>query len=103
MSSTPSCVIEELPNFDPTAFDKVLGDLLIKHEANPQQMICTVLGFLKRKTNFFKELDPKKRVLEAYREVGGGGGMLSGGFNCNSCLYSGCFINRLISLRENIA
>ncbi|MEW5300315.1 MAG: hypothetical protein WDW36_003253 [Sanguina aurantia] len=67
----PSCVIEELPNFDPTAFDKVLGDLLIKHEANPQQMICTVLGFLKRKTNFFKELDPKKRVLEAYREVTG--------------------------------
>lgn len=65
-----SCVIEEVP-FDPTDFDKALGDLLLGHEGNTQQFLGSVFSFLKRKTNFFKEGEPKRRVLEAVRQVAG--------------------------------
>lgn len=65
-----SCVIEEVTDaFDPTEFDKHLGDLLIKHEGKTEAFLGTVFNFLKRKTNFFKEGDPKKRVLDAYKQV----------------------------------
>lgn len=67
-ASTMSCVVEELP-FDPTDFDKYLGDLLIGHEGHPQQFLESIFSFLKRKTNFFKEPEPKRRVLEALRTV----------------------------------
>lgn len=63
-----SCVVEELP-FDPTDYDKYLGDLLIGHDGHPQQFLVSIFSFLKRKTNFFKEPEPKKRVLEAVRSV----------------------------------
>lgn len=63
-----SCVVEELP-FDPTDFDKYLGDLLIGHEGHPQPFLESIFSFLKRKTNFFKEPEPKRRVLEALRAV----------------------------------
>lgn len=67
-----SCVIEEVTDaFDPTEFDKHLGDLLIKHEGKTEAFLGTVFNFLKRKTNFFKEGDPKKRVLDAYKQVPG--------------------------------
>lgn len=66
----PSCTIEELDDFDPSAFDKELSDVLLKGcKGDTKQFLTTVLGFLQRKTNFFKGDDPKKRVLEAYREV----------------------------------
>lgn len=66
----PSCVIEEVTDaFDPTEFDKALGDMLIKHQGDAGQFIGTMFSFLKRKTNFFKEGDPKKRVLDAYKQV----------------------------------
>lgn len=63
-----SCVVEELP-FDPTDYDKYLGDLLIGHEGHSQQFLVSIFSFLKRKTNFFKEQEPKKKVLEALRAV----------------------------------
>lgn len=70
MTTGPSCVIEEVTDaFDPTEFDKHLGDMLIKHEGNAEAFLGTVFNFLKRKTNFFKEGDPKKRVLDAYKQV----------------------------------
>jgi len=77
-----SCVVEELP-FDPTDFDKALGDLLIGHEGSTQQFLASVFSFLKRKTNFFKEPEPKRRVLEALRQVAGdvtGADGFKGGF-----------------------
>mmetsp|Transcript_10488 Transcript_10488/g.22511 ORF Transcript_10488/g.22511 Transcript_10488/m.22511 type:complete len:90 (+) Transcript_10488:83-352(+) len=49
-----SCVIEELPSFDPKDFDKTFGDILLKHEGNAQEFLTTVFGFLKRKSDFFK-------------------------------------------------
>lgn len=69
-AGTMSCVVEELP-FDPTDLDKALGDLLIGHEGSTQQFLTSVFSFLKRKTNFFKEPEPKRRVLEAFRQVAG--------------------------------
>lgn len=63
-----SCVVEEIP-FDPTDFDKALGDLLIGHEGHAQQFLVSIFSFLKRKTNFFKEADAKRRILEAMRQV----------------------------------
>lgn len=63
-----SCVIEEMP-FDPTDYDKALGDLLIGHEGHTHQFLVSVFSFLRRKTNFFKEPEPKRRILEALREV----------------------------------
>jgi hypothetical protein len=72
-----SCVIEEIP-FDPTDFDKALGDLLIGHEGHTQEFLVSIFGFLKRKTNFFKEPEPKRKVLEALRTVGGGAAVSDG-------------------------
>ena len=65
-----SCVIEDVTDkLDPTAFDKELGSMLVKHDSNVTDFLVTVLGFLHRKSNFFKEGDPKKRVLEAFKQV----------------------------------
>lgn len=63
-----SCVVEELP-FDPTDFDKALGDLLIGHEGHTQQFLLSIFSFLKRKTNFFKEPDAKRKIIDALRQV----------------------------------
>ncbi|GFR52746.1 hypothetical protein Agub_g15357 [Astrephomene gubernaculifera] len=68
----PHCVIEDVTDvYDPAEGDKLLGDMLIKHEGDAQKFLTTVLGFLKRKSNFFKGEDPKRRLLEAYKEVTG--------------------------------
>lgn len=67
-----SCVIEDVTDqFDPTQFDKALGDMLIAHEGNCQKLLVNVFDFLKRKTNFSKEGDYRKRVLAALTEVMG--------------------------------
>ena len=34
------------------------------------KLLVTVMDYLRRKTNFFKEGDSQKRVLDAYRQVG---------------------------------
>lgn len=82
-----SCVVEELP-FDPTDFDKALGDLLIGHEGHTQEFLSSIFSFLKRKTNFFKEPEPKKRVLDALRrvapEAAGADGFKGGFFGASS-------------------
>lgn len=67
-----SCTIEELPNeVDPTKFDKSLGDILINgYDGDSTRFLSTVLGFLKRKSNFFKEpVEAKKKLLVAFQEV----------------------------------
>lgn len=64
------CVIEELPDdVDPTSWDKPLGEMLSKYEGESQKFLACVFNFLKRKTNFFKEGDAQKRVLEAFKEA----------------------------------
>lgn len=67
-----SCVIEDVTDeFDPTSFDKQLGALLIECKSDASLYLTTVLDFLKRKSNFFKQGNAKQRVLEAYRQVSG--------------------------------
>jgi hypothetical protein len=67
-----ACTIEDVTDqFDPLDFDKPLGDLLVGHEGDTTKYLITVLDFLKRKTNFFKQPDAKRRVLDAYKAVSG--------------------------------
>jgi hypothetical protein len=76
-----ACVIEDVTDvFDPKDFDKALGDLLIGYDGDAQQYIVAMLDFLKRKTNFFKQGDAKRRVLDAYRQVSGEKDGMKGGF-----------------------
>lgn len=64
------CIIEDITDqFVPTDFDKELGEFLLGHESNAQKFLVSIFDFLKRKTNFHKEGDPQKRVLDAYKEV----------------------------------
>ena len=80
-SGNMSCVIEDVTGvFDPKDFDNALGDLLINYDGDAQQYLIAVLDFLKRKTNFFKQGDAKRRVLEAYRQVSGEKDGMKGGF-----------------------
>jgi hypothetical protein len=69
----PSCTIEEIVDLpDPATteiFDRELGNILSKYEGNAEDFLVVALGYLQRKTNFFKEGDPQKRVLEAFRKV----------------------------------
>jgi len=67
-----SCVIREVDetSFDPDLLERQLGLALIKQaEGDPQKLLVTVLDFLKRKSNFFKHGDPKKRLLDAFDSV----------------------------------
>jgi hypothetical protein len=67
-----ACTIEDITDqFDPLDFDKPLGDLLVGHEGDTTKLLITVMEFLKRKTNFFKQPDAKRRVLDAYKAVSG--------------------------------
>lgn len=69
-----SCVIKEISDndYDPDLLERQLGLALIKeHDGDPQKLLVTVLDFLKRKSNFFKHGDPKKRLLDAYCTVAG--------------------------------
>mmetsp|Transcript_18638 Transcript_18638/g.33853 ORF Transcript_18638/g.33853 Transcript_18638/m.33853 type:complete len:317 (-) Transcript_18638:455-1405(-) len=66
----PQCVIEDITNeFDPTAYEKALGDLLVKHESDTSKFLQSVFSFLNAKTNFFKQVDPKKKILDALKEA----------------------------------
>lgn len=68
--AAPSCTIEEVVDaFDPTAFDRAFGDALLKCGGDAKKFLTCALGFLKRKSNFFKGTDAQARLLEAYKEV----------------------------------
>jgi hypothetical protein len=76
-----SCTIEDVTDTLGTAdIDKVLGDILLHHEGDTKKFLITMLDFLKRKTNFFKLSDAKKRVLDAYKDVSGEGDGIRSGF-----------------------
>ncbi|KAF6253788.1 hypothetical protein COO60DRAFT_389117 [Scenedesmus sp. NREL 46B-D3] len=67
-----ACTIEDITDrFDPLSFDGPFGDLLVGHEGDTSKFLITALEFLKRKTNFFKQPDAKRRVLDAYKAVSG--------------------------------
>ena len=72
MADQPSCIIEELTDdhVNEEQFDGDLGRLLSKQEGDVSKFLSSVFGFLKRRTNFFKEGEPQKRVLDAYKQAG---------------------------------
>jgi hypothetical protein len=73
-SGSMSCVIREVDDeaYDPDVLERQLGLALVReHEGDPQKLLASVLGFLKRRSNFFRHGDPQKRLLEAYRAVAG--------------------------------
>ena len=76
-----SCSIEDITDteINPTAHDGDLGRILLAHDGDAQHFLETVLGFLGRKTNFFKHEDPRKRVLDAYKQARGAAGGSSSG------------------------
>jgi hypothetical protein len=76
-----SCVIEDVTGqHSPSDFYNDLGDILIKHEGNTDKFLSTVFDFLKNKSNFFKQADPRKKVLDALRQVAGDDAKMKGGF-----------------------
>jgi hypothetical protein len=76
-----SCTIEDVTeDLSSAEIDKALGDVLISHKGDTKQYLVTVLDFLKRKSNFFKLADAKKRLLDAYKEVSGEGEGIKAGF-----------------------
>jgi hypothetical protein len=68
-----SCVIRELPDdneYSLEALERQLGVALVKGcDGDPQKLLVTVLDFLRRKSNFFKHGDPRKRVQDAFNSV----------------------------------
>lgn len=76
-----SCTIEDVTDsLDTADIDKALGDILLHHEGDTKKFLITTLDFLKRKTNFFKLSDARKRVLDAYKDVSGEGDGIKSGF-----------------------
>lgn len=76
-----ACTIEDVTDkFDPADFDKALGDLLLGYDGDVSGFLVNVFDFLKRKTNFLKQADAKRRVLDAYRQVAGDTDGMKGGF-----------------------
>ena len=67
------CVIEEVVDTpDLAAYDKQLGDLLVKGcDGDTKLFLTAVFGFLKRKTNFSAKgsEDPSKRIIESWKQV----------------------------------
>lgn len=81
------CVIEDVTGkFDPADYHAALGDVLVKgHDGDVQKFLVTVFDFLNHKTNFVKQGDAKRRVLDAYKQVTGegDGGFKSGFFGAS--------------------
>ncbi len=71
MAKQPSCVIEDVTDseVDHTAYDTQLGKLLSDCEGDAGKYLEVVFGYLARTTNFFKEGNAQKRVLEALKQV----------------------------------
>eukprot|EP00951_Prasinocladus_malaysianus_P038694 scaffold426741_cov33-Prasinocladus_malaysianus.AAC.2 len=50
-------------------YDTELGDLLIAHEGSTSALMSTVLDFLARRSNVFKDEGAEKRLLDAVRSA----------------------------------
>jgi hypothetical protein len=74
-----SCVIRELPDdndYDPDLLERQLGLALVKGcDGDPSKLLVTVLDFLRRRSNFFKHGDPRKRVKAAFDSVAAEAGL----------------------------
>ena len=58
-------VIEEIDEAsDPTRFDSDLAKVLIAHDNDPEEFLSTVLGFVDRKTRFFKQSDASRKLAK---------------------------------------
>lgn len=63
------CVIEDITAREEG--DAALGKLLVAADADAERFLADVFGFLQRKTNFFKQGDPRARVLSALKAATG--------------------------------
>ena len=58
-------IIEEIDeSSDPSRFDADLEKVLIAHDDNVEDFLHTVLGFVDRKTRFFKQGDASKKLAK---------------------------------------
>ena len=58
-------IIEEIDETsDPTRFDSDLEKVLIAHSNNSEDFLRTVIGFVDRKTRFFKQADASKKLAK---------------------------------------
>ena len=63
-------VIEEIEEAsDPTRFDSDLAKILIAHDNNPEEFFRTVVGFVDRKTRFFKQPDASRKLAKLMEGV----------------------------------
>lgn len=76
-----ACTIEDITDkFDTADVDKALGELLVSHDGDVNGLLVYFFDFLKRETNFFKDPEAKRRVMDAYKQVAGDADGLRGGF-----------------------
>ncbi|KAL3150403.1 hypothetical protein ABBQ32_000241 [Trebouxia sp. C0010 RCD-2024] len=78
-------LIEEIDEAsDPTRFDSDLAKVLIAHNNDPEEFLRTVVGFVDRKTRFFKQPDASRRLVRLVDSVSpatsSGKGGVKGGF-----------------------
>ena len=78
-------VIEEIDDAsDPTKFDSDLAKVLIAHDNDPEEFLRTVVGFVDRKTRFFKQPDASRKLAKlvegASPATSSGKGNVKGGF-----------------------
>lgn len=78
-------LIEEIDEAsDPTRFDSDLAKVLIAHNNDPEEFLRTVVGFVDRKTRFFKQSDASRRLVRLVDSVSpatsSGKGGVKGGF-----------------------
>ena len=78
-------IIEEIDEAsDPTRFDSDLAKVLIAHDNDPEEFLRTVVGFVDRKTRFFKQPDASRKLAKlvegASPAASSGKGGVKGGF-----------------------
>lgn len=78
-------VIEEIDEAsDPTRFDSDLAKVLIANDNNPEEFLRTVIGFVDRKTHFFKQPDASRKLAKLVEgtspATASGKGGVKGGF-----------------------
>lgn len=78
-------VIEEIDEAsDPTRCDSDLAKVLIAHDNDPEEFLRTVVGFVDRKTRFFKQPDASRKLAKlvegASPATSSGKGSVKGGF-----------------------
>mmetsp|Transcript_1440 Transcript_1440/g.4165 ORF Transcript_1440/g.4165 Transcript_1440/m.4165 type:complete len:312 (+) Transcript_1440:81-1016(+) len=61
--------LEEIAEPQPGGFDRELGDLLVAHDGSSAALLSSLVDFLARKTNVFKDDAADKRLSAAFLEA----------------------------------